>query len=69
MKDRTSASALFVSLSAVGMAAGPLLSLPLSRMPTLRFAGLTFDHVRLGDPSRWHELDVMQLPGWQGRAA
>ncbi len=44
--DRTSASALFVSLSAVGMAAGPLLALPLSRMPTLRFAGLTFDHVR-----------------------
>ena len=45
-QDRTSASALFVSLSAVGMAAGPLLALPLSRMPTLRFAGLTFDHVR-----------------------
>ena len=45
-KDRTWASALFVSLSAVGMALGPLLSLPLSLFPTMRFAGLTFDHVR-----------------------
>jgi hypothetical protein len=45
-KDRTWASALFVSLSAVGMALGPLLALPLSHFPTLRFAGLTFDHVR-----------------------
>ena len=45
-KDRTWASALFVSLSAVGMALGPLLSLPLSLFPTRRFAGLTFDHVR-----------------------
>ena len=44
-KDRTWASALFVSLSAVGMALGPLLSLPLSLFPTTRFAGLTFDHV------------------------
>lgn len=46
-KDRTWASALFVSLSAVGMALGPLLALPLSHFPTLKFAGLTFDHVRL----------------------
>ncbi len=45
-KDRTWASALFVSLSAVGMALGPLLSLPLSLFPTRHFAGLTFDHVR-----------------------
>lgn len=45
-KDRTWASALFVSLSAVGMALGPLLALPLSHFPTLHFAGLTFDHVR-----------------------
>ena len=45
-KDRTWASALFVSLSAVGMALGPLLALPLSHFPTLKFAGLTFDHVR-----------------------
>lgn len=45
-KDRTWASALFVSLSAVGMALGPLLSLPLSLFPTKHFAGLTFDHVR-----------------------
>ena len=44
-KDRTWASALFVSLSAVGMALGPLLSLPLSLFPTMHFAGLTFDHV------------------------
>lgn len=44
-KDRTWASALFVSLSAVGMALGPLLALPLSHFPTLKFAGLTFDHV------------------------
>lgn len=49
-KDRTWASALFVSLSAVGMALGPLLSLPLSLFPTKHFAGLTFDHVR---PSAW----------------
>ncbi|CAL5227554.1 g10545 [Coccomyxa viridis] len=47
-KDRTWASALFVSLSAVGMALGPLLSLPLSLFPTRHFAGLTFDHITMG---------------------
>ncbi|KAK9906755.1 hypothetical protein WJX75_007454 [Coccomyxa subellipsoidea] len=47
-KDRTWASALFVSLSAVGMALGPLLALPLSHFPTLKFAGLTFDHITMG---------------------
>lgn len=50
-KDRTWASALFVSLSAVGMALGPLLSLPLSLFPTMHFAGLTFDHVRSNRPA------------------
>ncbi|BDA46399.1 SPX domain-containing membrane protein At1g63010 [Coccomyxa sp. Obi] len=47
-KDRTWASALFVSLSAVGMALGPLLALPLSHFPDLKFAGLTFDHITMG---------------------
>ena len=43
---RTSASALFVSLSAVGMALGPLLSLPLSHFPELTAFGLTFNKAR-----------------------
>ena len=57
-KDRTWASALFVSLSAVGMALGPLLALPLSHFPTLKFAGLTFDHVRSSPslPTQWPTL-------------
>ena len=38
-KDRTWASSLFVSLSAVGMAAGPLLSLPLSHISSTRLFG------------------------------
>ena len=38
-KDRTNASALFVSLSAVGMALGPLLALPLSRVPEVKLFG------------------------------
>ena len=42
-KDRTWASSLFVSLSAVGMAAGPLLSLPLSHIGSTRLLG--------GDPA------------------
>lgn len=44
--ERTSASALFVSLSAIGMALGPLLALPLSRFPELSAFGLTFNKVR-----------------------
>ena len=57
-KDRTWASALFVSLSAVGMALGPLLALPLSHFPTLKFAGLTFDNVRSSPslPTQWPTL-------------
>jgi hypothetical protein len=47
-KDRTAASALFVSLSAVGMALGPLLALPLSHMPSLTFLGLTFNDITMG---------------------
>ena len=38
-EQRTWASAVFVSLSAVGMALGPLLALPLARAPTTRLAG------------------------------
>lgn len=38
-KDRTNASALFVSLSAVGMALGPLLALPLARVPQTKIFG------------------------------
>ena len=38
-KDRTNASALFVSLSAVGMALGPLLALPLSHVPEFKLFG------------------------------
>jgi hypothetical protein len=38
------------------MALGPLLALPLARFPTLRFAGLTFDHVRAA------ALAVLLLP-------
>lgn len=45
--ERTSASALFVSLSAIGMALGPLLALPLSRFPELSAFGLTFNKARL----------------------
>ena len=45
--ERTSASALFVSLSAIGMALGPLLALPLSRFPELFAFGLTFNKARL----------------------
>ena len=41
-KDRTWASSLFVSLSAVGMAAGPLLSLPLSHISSTRLLGELF---------------------------
>ena len=55
-KDRTWASALFVSLSAVGMALGPLLSLPLSLFPTRHFAGLTFDHVRPWTAPSCHQV-------------
>jgi len=44
--ERTSASALFVSLSAVGMALGPLLALPLSHFPDLTAFGLTFNKAR-----------------------
>ena len=45
--ERTSASALFVSLSAIGMALGPLLALPLSHFPELSAFGLTFNKARL----------------------
>ena len=38
-KDRTWASSLFVSLSAVGMATGPLLALPLSHVPNFHLFG------------------------------
>ena len=38
-KDRTNASALFVSLSAVGMALGPLLALPLAHVPQSKILG------------------------------
>lgn len=37
--ERTWASALFVSLSAVGMALGPLLALPLARAPSTKLLG------------------------------
>lgn len=47
-KDRTAASALFVSLSAVGMALGPLLALPLSHVPDLSFAGVSFNSITMG---------------------
>eukprot|EP00884_Botryococcus_braunii_P019635 jgi/Botrbrau1/6355/Bobra.0098s0014.1 len=47
-KNRTAASALFVSLSAVGMALGPLLALPLSHFPDLSFAGVTFNNITMG---------------------
>ncbi len=40
-KDRTNASALFVSLSAVGMALGPLLALPLARVPQTKILGMS----------------------------
>ncbi|KAK9838252.1 hypothetical protein WJX81_000293 [Elliptochloris bilobata] len=46
--ERTSASALFVSLSAIGMALGPLLALPLSRFPELTAFGLTFNKLTMG---------------------
>ena len=39
-KDRTNASALFVSLSAVGMALGPLLALPLAQVPEFQLGEL-----------------------------
>ena len=60
-KDRTWASALFVSLSAVGRALGPLLSLPLSLFPTPRFAGLTFDHVS-PSPRHSHACRLPRAP-------
>ena len=40
-KNRTNASALFVSLSAVGMALGPLLALPLARVPQTKILGVS----------------------------
>lgn len=47
-KDRTNASALFVSLSAVGMALGPLLALPLSHITAFKLFGMSSSssHIR-----------------------
>ena len=60
-KDRTWASALFVSISAVGMELGPLISLHLSQFPTTRFAGLTIDHVS-PSPRHSHACRLPRAP-------
>ncbi len=63
--ERTSASALFVSLSAVGMALGPLLALPLSHFPDLTAFGLTFNKARplRAAPARATALGGSARPG------
>jgi len=63
--ERTSASALFVSLSAVGMALGPLLALPLSHFPDLTAFGLTFNKARPPRPAARARTPQLK----QGRAA
>lgn len=50
-KNRTNASAIFVSLSAVGMALGPLLALPLQRVPEFK----------VGTPSSYPSIISSQI--------
>ena len=55
-KDRTWASSLFVSLSAMGMAAGPLLSLPLSHIgSTCLFGAFSCFFLK---PAFWEDVYV-----------
>lgn len=41
-------AAAFVTCSAAGMALGPLLAVPMSRVPTLHFGPLTFNPITAG---------------------
>lgn len=59
-KDRTNASALFVSLSAVGMALGPLLALPLSHVPEFQL----FSKFREPMPLHWSTVLSSSLLPW-----
>ncbi|KAL3144746.1 hypothetical protein ABBQ38_001867 [Trebouxia sp. C0009 RCD-2024] len=45
---RTKASAAFVTCSAAGMALGPLLAVPMSRVPTTHFGPFTFNAITAG---------------------